>query len=120
MIHPVTDISIICAIEVDWGSFMRKIKILIGSFLILLVLSLDLGTIFSHQPVKEREQTQTDYFTVKNVQHNVTCIALAVREMVMDKINLEKKGISDQYANAVAEQTTKTVEQAIINEKQNK
>lgn len=24
VIHPVTDISIICAIEVDWGSFYEK------------------------------------------------------------------------------------------------
>ena len=98
------------------GVFMRKIKVLITVFVLMLILSMDLGTLFSDGTANNTQaETQEDdaFFKFSNLQHNLGCITSAVKGAVMSKVSGVTNSAADKYANAVADATTKSVEDAI-------
>ncbi len=98
---------------------MRKIKVLIGLFMVMLILSMDLGSIFSDTKTEQTkvESTQTEsFFQFANLQHNLTCITSAVRNVISQKTQSITTKTADKYANAIANTTTKTVENVITKE----
>lgn len=95
---------------------MRKIKVLITGFILLLILSMDLGALFSGETVKETQvesQENDAFFKFSNLQYNVGCITSAVKGAVRSKVSSATNSAADKYANAVADATTKSVEDAI-------
>ena len=96
--------------------FMRKVKVLIGLFVVMLILSLDLGSIFSEtstEQTKEQNVKQESMFQFANLKHNLGCITFAVKNVVSQKTQSLTTKTADKYANAIANTTTKTVENAI-------
>lgn len=99
---------------------VRKIKILISLFVIMLVLSMDLGTFFSNVGNGAVAMEGHEIFEFANLQHNLNCITGAIKMAVTGKNETgeeEKKEISnlvDKYGNALADATTKAVEDAIV------
>lgn len=95
---------------------MRKIKVLITAFILMLILSMDLGTLFSDETVNDmqvEEQENDAFFKFSNLQHNVGCITSAVKGAVTSRVDGVANSAADKYANAVADATTKSVEDAI-------
>lgn len=95
---------------------MRKIKVLIVGFVLMLILSMDLGALFTEGTVNDTqvESEENDaFFKFSNLQHNVGCITSAVKGAVMSKVSGVTNSAADKYANAVADATTKSVEDAI-------
>ena len=95
---------------------MRKIKVLISVFVMMLILSMDLGSIFSdtaEKPEQTVAEQESAVFEIANLQHNLGCITNAMKKAVSSKVSGAAEGVADKYANAVADTTTKTVENAI-------
>ncbi len=96
---------------------MRKIKILLTSFVIFLVLSMDLGGIFAPQAATaqkvETEAAQEKVFDFAHLQYNLGCIGNAVKGAVAKQVKGVAQDTADKYAEAVADQTTKAVEDVI-------
>lgn len=105
---------------------VRKIKILISLFVIMLVLSMDLGTFFSNVGNGTLVMEGHEMFEFANLQHNLHCITDAIKTAVTTKkgdSEDEKKedtNLVDKYGNALADATTKAVENAIITKDKNK
>lgn len=102
---------------------MRKVKILITGFIIMLILSMDLGAVFSDTAKAENEVQATadePIFKFSNLQHNVGCITSAIGGAFHAKVAGAANDTAEKYANAVADATTKNVEKAIIEKKQEK
>ncbi len=80
---------------------------------------MDLGSIFSDTKTEQTkvESTQTEsFFQFANLQHNLTCITSAVRNVISQKTQSITTKTADKYANAIANTTTKTVENVITKE----
>lgn len=98
---------------------VRKIKVLITLFVILLILSMDLGTFFSNIENGAVVAQGHEMFEFSNLQHNLQCITGAIKMAVTDKNQTEKEkkkenaNLVDKYGNALADATTKAVEEAI-------
>lgn len=98
---------------------VRKIKVLISLFVILLVLSMDLGTFFSNIGNGAIVEEGHEMFEFANLQHNVQCITAAVKTAVTAKNQKDKEekkenaNLVDKYGNALADATTKAVEKVI-------
>lgn len=95
---------------------MRKIKVLITAFILMLILSMDLGTLFTDGTVNDTKvetQDKDAFFKFSNLQHNVGCITSAIKGAVTSKVAGVTNSAADKYANAVADATTKSVEDAI-------
>lgn len=101
---------------------MRKIRILLTSFVIFLVLSMDLGSIFAPQSATPQkvEASQEKMFDFANLQHNLGCIGNAVKGAVAQQVKGVTKDTADKYAQVVADQTTKAVEDVIEEKTQEK
>lgn len=99
---------------------VRKIKILISLFVIMLVLSMDLGNFFSNVGNGTLAMEGHEMFEFANLQHNLHCITDAIKTAVTaNKGNSkdekkENSSLVDKYGNALADATTKAVENAII------
>lgn len=114
-------------IQENGGVFMRKIKILITLFVIMLILSTDLGTFFSGNAGKEHveetsettEQKNENIFQFSYLQHNLGCITNAIQSAITSKTKSATSNFADKYTNAIAHKTTEAVEKA-INEKKSK
>lgn len=94
---------------------MRKIKILISLFVIMLILSMDLGTLFSKSApdmTKQNSQNQ-EIFDFENLQHNLGCIAGAIKSMIGIKTDDVALNLAGKYEEVIADTTTKAVEKAI-------
>ena len=111
-------------IQENGGVFMRKIKVLITLFVIMLILSTDLGTFFSGNAGKEQvaETTETmgtaedgneNIFQFDYLQHNLGCITNAIQSAITSKTKSATSNLADKYTNAIADATTKSVEKAI-------
>lgn len=104
---------------------MRKIKVLITLFVVMLVLSTDLGTFFSDSSVKEQsvqtakedEEKNENVFQFAYLKHNLGCITSALQSAISSKTKSASENFADRYTNAVADATTKTVEKAITGKK---
>lgn len=98
---------------------VRKIKVLISLFVILLVLSMDLGTFFSNIGNGGIAEEGHEIFEFANLQHNIQCITGAIKTAVTAKNQTDKEekkedsNLVDKYGNALADATTKAVEKAI-------
>ncbi|MCI8410281.1 MAG: hypothetical protein HFJ09_13590 [Lachnospiraceae bacterium] len=95
---------------------VRKIKVLISLFVILLVLSMDLGTFFSNVENGVVVAKGHEMFEFANLQHNLQCITGAIKAVVSTKNKTDKEqntNLVDKYGNALADATTKAVEKAI-------
>lgn len=101
---------------------VRKIKILISLFIVMLVLSMDLGTLFAPGEERAIALEGHEMFEFSNIQHNVGCIAGAIKCAVVERGNTSEKketekkeapSLTDQYGNALADATTKVIEDAI-------
>ncbi len=101
------------------GAIMRKIKVLITAFVLMLILSMDLGALFTNGTVSttqvenQGEDENDAFFKFSNLQYNVGCITSAIKGAVTSKIAGVTNSAADKYANAVADATTKHVENAI-------
>lgn len=107
---------------------MRKIKVLITLFVIMLILSTDLGTFFSGNAGKEQavqttettsEEKNENVFQFAYLQHNLGCITAAIQSAITSKTKSATSNLAEKYTNAIADKTTETVENA-IKEKQSK
>lgn len=96
---------------------MRKIKILITAFVIMVVLSMDLGTVFSgtsHTDMQTEKTAEDEGFcSFSNLQYNVGCIKDCIVGTMHKKVADVADQTASQYAEAVADKTTKAVENAI-------
>lgn len=108
---------------------MRKIKVLITLFVIMLILSTDLGTFFSGTAGKEQvtqtteatsEEKNENIFQFAYLQHNLGCITGAIQSAIVSKTKSATSGLADKYTNAIADKTTETVEKAIKEKKSKK
>ena len=105
---------------------MRKIKVLITLFVIMLILSTDLGTFFSGTAGKEQvtqtteatsEEKNENIFQFAYLQHNLGCITGAIQSAIVSKTKSATSNFADKYTNAIADTTTKSVEKAITEKK---
>lgn len=104
------------------GVSMRKIKVLITAFVLMLILSMDLGALFTDGTVSDtqvKSQESDAFFKFSNLQHNVGCITSAIKGAVTSKVAGVTNSAADKYANAVADATTKNVENAITKKEAN-
>lgn len=108
---------------------VRKIKVLIGLFVAMLILSIDLGSLFAkdtalsaqmeqevmEQEVMEQETTenQESFFSFANLQHNLGCITGAIKSAVVEKTQVATEKYAGKYDEAIAEVATKEVEKVI-------
>lgn len=103
---------------------VRKIKVLIGLFVAMLILSIDLGSLFAkdtalsaqmEQEVMEQETTenQESFFSFANLQHNLGCITGAIKSAVVEKTQVVTEKYAGKYDEAIAEVATKEVEKVI-------
>lgn len=103
------------------GVFMRKIKVLVTLFVVMLVLSTDLGTFFSDSSVKQQsvqtakdnEEKNENVFQFAYLKHNLGCITSALQSVISSKTKAASDNFANRYTNAVADVTTKSVEKAI-------
>lgn len=98
---------------------MRKIKVLITTFILMLILSMDLGTLFTDGTagdVQVESQENDALFKFSNLQHNIGCITSAIKGAVVSRVTGVTNSAADKYANAVADATTKSVE-AVVTKK---
>lgn len=100
---------------------VRKIKILVTLFVVMLVLSTDLGSFFSKQPassqevqVQEAGNENEEFFQFAHLRHNIGCITDAIKSMITNKTTAVIHDVSNQYSNALADTTTQAVEKAIL------
>lgn len=111
--------------RLEMGAFVmvRKIKILISLFVVMLILSMDLGTLFSTGKDGIVTAEGHEMFEFANLQHNLGCITGAIKSAVVAKNDTvpeektEKKedtNLVDKYGSALADATTKAVEDAIV------
>lgn len=107
---------------------MRKIKVLITLFVIMLILSTDLGTFFSGNAGKEQatqtaettsEENNENVFQFAYLQHNLGCITGAIQSAITSKTKSATSSFAEKYTNAIADKTTESVEKA-IKEKESK
>ena len=103
---------------------VRKIKVLIGLFVAMLILSIDLGSLFAkdtalsaqmEQEVMEQETTenQESFFSIANLQHNLGCNTGAIKSAVVEKTQVATEKYAGKYDEAIAEVATKEVEKVI-------
>lgn len=89
---------------------MRKIKILITLFVVMLVLSTDLGGFFSKQPAHTQEmqiqqEEKEEFFQFAYLRHNLGCITDAIKSAITTKSSAAIHVVSDKYSNALTENT---------------
>ena len=97
---------------------MRKVKVLIAGFVIFLAMSTDFAGLIQGGLSGQSAKEATDYVTIATFQKNVTKIATAVKNISSGEKKEEKT--PQEYADLVAEQTTKTVENAILQQENKK